>query len=69
MEFLEQLIVARKDSNAVDSTIKEAAKECQLDPEKLNTEIKKFLNKKLNLGSIFDQKDGDKRKGPKNDEI
>ena len=43
MEFLEQLIVARKDSNAVDLTIKEATKEYQVDPEKFNTEIKKFF--------------------------
>jgi len=46
----------------VDRTIKESATECQLDPEKLKAEIKMFLNKKLNLGSIFDEKDRDRRK-------
>ena len=46
----------------MDSTIKEAAEECLLDPEKLKIEIQMFLNKKLNLGSIFDEKDRDRRK-------
>lgn len=62
VEFLEQLAEAREKSAAVDQKILEAAKECELDPEKLKVDVQAFLKKRLNLGSIFDRKEEPKPK-------